>query len=46
MLYVAEDLTYLKPNDSLSLRDKAEKLSRGIAAFTITFVPNFRCFAL
>ena len=34
MLYVAEDLIYLAPADALSLRDSAEKLSRGIASFT------------
>jgi four helix bundle protein len=34
MLYVAEDLIYLAPADALSLRDRAEKLSRGIASFT------------
>jgi len=34
MLYVAEDLIYLTPTDALSLRDRAEKLSRGIASFT------------
>ncbi len=34
MLYVAEDLLYLSPAEALQLRDKAEKLSRGIAAFT------------
>ena len=34
MLYVAEDLIYLPPADALSLRDRAEKLSRGIASFT------------
>ena len=34
MLYVAEDLIYLAPADALSLRDRAEQLSRGIASFT------------
>lgn len=34
MLYVAEDLLYLSPTEALQLREKAEKLSRGIAAFT------------
>ena len=34
MLYVAEDLIYLASADALSLRDRAEKLSRGIASFT------------
>ena len=34
MLYVAEDLIYLAPADALSLRDRAEKLSRGIASLT------------
>ena len=34
MLYVAEDLIYLAPADALSLRDRAGKLSRGIASFT------------
>ncbi|PZR72021.1 MAG: four helix bundle protein [Chthoniobacterales bacterium] len=34
MLYVAEDLNYLTTSEALVLRDKAEKLSRGIAAFT------------
>jgi four helix bundle protein len=34
MLYVAEDLKYLAPEDALSLRNSAEKLSCGIAAFT------------
>src|SRR6476646_8243588 len=34
MLYVAEDLIYPAPADALSLRDSAEKLSRGIASFT------------
>jgi four helix bundle protein len=34
MLYVAEDLEYLTPAKALLLRDEAENLSRGIAAFT------------
>ena len=34
MLYVAEDLNYLTPEKASALRDGAEKLSRGIAAFT------------
>ena len=51
MLYVAEDLIYLAPADALSLRDRAEKLSRGIASFTrppaimnvVTFPPSDVC---
>ncbi len=34
MLYVAEDLLYLTTENALLLREQAEKLSRGIAAFT------------
>src|SRR6266404_3326881 len=34
MLYVAEDLQYLAPKKALEMRDQAEKLSGGIAAFT------------
>ena len=34
MLYVAEDLNYLTPEEASALRHNAEKLSRGIAAFT------------
>ncbi len=34
MLYVAEDLKYLTTESALLLREQAEKLSRGIAAFT------------
>ncbi len=34
MLYVAEDLEYLTAGGAAALRDKSEKLSRGIAAFT------------
>jgi four helix bundle protein len=33
MLYVAEDLKYLKCEEATILRGSAEKLSRGIAAF-------------
>jgi four helix bundle protein len=34
MLYVAEDLKYLSLERAAALRDQAEKLPRGIAAFT------------
>lgn len=34
MLYVAEDLAYLTSAEAEALRKGAEKLSRGIAAFT------------
>ena len=34
MLYVAEDLKYLTPEQATQLRGEAERLSRGIAAFT------------
>lgn len=34
MLYVAEDLNYLTPEQATQLRGEAENLSRGIAAFT------------
>ncbi len=34
MLYVAEDLSYLTKEEASALRDNAEMLSRGIAAFT------------
>jgi four helix bundle protein len=34
MLYVAEDLHYISPEQAIPLRGEAEKLSRGIAAFT------------
>jgi len=34
MLYVAEDLNYVSPEQAALLRGEAEKLSRGIAAFT------------
>jgi four helix bundle protein len=34
MLYVAEDLNYLRSEQAISLRAAAENLSRGIAAFT------------
>ncbi len=34
MLYLAEDLSYVTPDEALLLREKAEQLSRGIAAFT------------
>src|SRR5438067_12791414 len=34
MLYLAEDLNYLSPQSAVVLREAAEKLSRGIAAFT------------
>ena len=34
MLYVAEDLSYLASDQAGKLRSEAEKLSRGIAAFT------------
>ena len=34
MFYVAEDLKYLTPEQATQLRGEAEKLSRGIAAFT------------
>ncbi len=34
MLYLAEDLNYLTSERAILLRDQAEKLSRGIAAFT------------
>lgn len=34
MLYVAEDLNYLTSDNALMLRERAETLSRGIAAFT------------
>lgn len=34
MLYVGEDLTYFTPEQAARLREGAEKISRGIAAFT------------
>lgn len=34
MLYIAEDLHYLRSEEASALRDSAEILSRGIAAFT------------
>jgi four helix bundle protein len=34
LLYVAEDLDYLKPEVARNLRDKAIALSRGIAALS------------
>ncbi len=34
MLYVAEDLKYLTAEQATRLRGEAEKISRGIAAFT------------
>lgn len=34
MLYVAEDLEYLRSEEATILRSSAETLSRGIAAFT------------
>src|SRR5256886_2230883 len=39
MLYVAEDLKYLTPEQATQLRGEAEKLSRGIAAFTTHLRP-------
>ena len=34
MFYVAEDLAYLTPERASEMRNAAEKLSKGIAAFT------------